>query len=93
MRRVLKKRGIHRNPKTILCIMEKYSLPPSMSRKGNPYGNAMAESFLKTECIYRHKPAAFSEINEMINRYIHCYNHERIQSKTEEAPLARHLFA
>ncbi|MFR1759514.1 MAG: hypothetical protein ACLSX2_07410 [Christensenellaceae bacterium] len=38
MRQVLKKRGIHRNPKTILCIME-------------------------------------------------------IQSKTEEAPLAPHLFA
>ncbi len=28
-----------------------------MSRKGNPYDNAMAENFfsiLKTECIYRH---------------------------------------
>ena len=37
--------------------------------KGNPYDNAMAENFfsiLKTECIYRHKPATFSEANEMI---------------------------
>ena len=46
----------------------------------------MAENFfsiLKTECIYRHKPATFSEANEMIDRYIHFYNHERIQSKQE----------
>ena len=58
-----------------------------MSRKGNPYDNAMAENFfsiLKTECIYRHKPATFPEANEMIDRYIHFYNHERIQLKTGE---------
>src|SRR5699024_7413332 len=55
---------------------------------------AMAENFfsiLKTECIYRHKPATFAEANEMIDRYICFYNHERIQLKTGEAPLARHL--
>ena len=43
--------------------------------------------------IYRHKPATFSEANEMIDRYIHFYNHERIQLKTGEAPLARRLSA
>ena len=61
-----------------------------MSRRGNPYDNAMAENFfsiLKTECIYRHKPATFLEANEMIDRYIHFYNFERIQSKTGMAPL------
>ena len=65
-----------------------------MSRKGNPYDNAMAENFfsiLKTECIYRQKPATFAEANEMIDRYIHFYNHERIQLKTGEAPLAQRL--
>lgn len=44
----------------------------------------MAENFffiLKTECIYRHKPATFSEANEMIDRYIHFYNYERIHLK------------
>ena len=54
----------------------------------------MAEKFfsiLKTECIYRHKPATFLEANEMIDRYIHFYNHERIQIKTGEAPLTRRL--
>ena len=71
-------------------LTQQYGITPSMSRRGNPYDNAMAENFfsiLKTECIYRHKPATFSEANEMINRYIHFYNHERIQTKTGVAPL------
>ena len=75
-------------------LTQTYGITPSMSRRGNPYDNAMAENFfsiLKTECIYRHKPATFSEANEMIDRYIHFYNHERIQLKTGEAPLMRRL--
>ena len=75
-------------------LTKQYGITPSMSRRGNPYDNAMAENFfsvLKTECIYRHKPATFSEANEVIDRYIHFYNHERIQLKTGEAPLARRL--
>lgn len=73
-------------------LTKQYGITPSMSRRGNPYDNAMAENFfsiLKTECIYRHKPDTFSEANEMIDRYIHFYNHERIQLKTGEAPLTR----
>ena len=71
-------------------LTQQYGITPSMSRRGNPYDNAMAENFfsiLKTECIYRHKPATFSEANDMIDRYIYFYNHERIQSKTGVAPL------
>ena len=48
-------------------LTKEYGITPSMSRRGNPYDNAMAENFfsiLKTECIYRHKPATFSEANE-----------------------------
>ena len=71
-------------------LTQKYGITPSMSRRGNCYDNAMAENFfsiLKSECIYRHKPASFKEANEMIDRYIHFYNHERIQLKTGVAPL------
>ena len=71
-------------------LTQAYGITPSMSRRGNPYDNAMAENFfsiLKTECIYRHKPATFAQANEMIDRYIHFYNHERIQYKTGVAPL------
>lgn len=77
-------------------LTKQYGITPSMSRKGNPYDNAMAENFfsiLKTECIYRYKPSNFTEANELIDRYIHFYNHERIQLKTGEAPLARRLSA
>ena len=71
-------------------LTQSYGITPSMSRKGNPYDNAMAENFfsiLKTECIYRHKPKTLKEANALIDRYIHFYNHERIQNKTGVAPL------
>ena len=71
-------------------LTQKYGITPSMSRRGNCYDNAMAENFLsilKTECIYRHKPSSFGEANEMIGRYIHFYNFERIQLKTGVASL------
>ena len=77
--------GIMKRKEPKSCIM------PSMPRKGNPYDNAMAENFfsiLKTECIYRHKPKSIQEANELIDRYIYFYNHERIQTKTGVAPLS-----
>ena len=71
-------------------LTQSYGITPSMSSKGNPYDNAMAENFfsiLKTECIYRHRPRTFREANDLIDRYIYFYNHERIQAKTGVAPL------
>ncbi|MBC5787308.1 IS3 family transposase [Clostridium facile] len=44
----------------------------------------MAENFfsiLKTECIYWHKPATFSEPNDMIDRYIIFTNTSASRSK------------
>lgn len=73
-------------------LTQSYGITPSMSRKGNPYDNAMAENFfsiLKTECIYRHKPETLQEANELIDRYIYFYNHERIQAKTGVAQRQR----
>ena len=72
-------------------LTQSYGITPSMSRRGNPYDNAMAENFfsiLKVECLYRHKPATFREANDLIDRYIHFYNHERIQLKTGVPPLS-----
>ena len=71
-------------------LTQSYGITPSMSSKGNPYDNAMAENFfsiLKTECIYRHKPKTLKEADDLIDRYIHFYNYERIQTKTGVAPL------
>ena len=72
-------------------LTQSYGITPSMSRRGNPFDNAMAENFfsiLKAECLYRHKPASFKEANSLIDSFIHFYNHERIQSKTGVAPLS-----
>lgn len=88
--------GIQYTSQAYFNLTQAYGITPSMSRKGNPYDNAMAENFfsiLKTECIYRQKPTTFSEANEMIERYIHFYNYERIQLKTGETPLERRLSA
>lgn len=75
-------------------LTKEYGITPSMSRRGNCYDNAMAENFfsiLKTECIYRQKIKSFRQAKELIDEFIHFYNHERIQIKTGEAPLARRL--
>ena len=67
-----------------------------MSRRGNPYDNALAENFfsiLKTECIYRQKIDTYKQAQKLIDDYIWFYNNERIQLKTKLAPLAsRHPF-
>ena len=71
-------------------LTQRYGITPSMSRRGNPYDNALAENFfsiLKTECIYRTKIAALSEAKELIDDYICFYNNQRIQSKTKLTPL------
>ena len=74
-------------------LIQTYGITPPMSRRRSPYDNAMAEnlfSILKTECIYRHKPAAFSQANKLIERYIYFYNHEHIPAKNRRgvAPAA-----
>ena len=75
-------------------LAQTYGITPSMSRRGSHYDNGRKLiSILITECIYYHKPATFLEANEMIDRYIHFYNHERIQLKTGEAPLTSRLSA
>ena len=82
--------GFQYTSRAYFKLTQRYGITPSMSRRGNCYDNAMAENFfsiLKTECIYRHKPDSFKEANDMIDRYIHFYNYERIQLKTGVAPL------
>ena len=71
-------------------LTKSYGITPSMSRRGNPYDNAMAEYFfsiLKTECVYRTKLRTYEEARLLIGEYIHFYNNERIQLKTKLTPL------
>lgn len=71
-------------------LIQEYGITPSMSRRGNPYDNALAENFfsiLKTECIHRIKISSFNEARQLIAEYIYFYNYQRIQSKTKLTPL------
>lgn len=73
-------------------LTQSYGITPSMSRRGNPYDNALAENFfsiLKTECIYRTKLQTYEEARLLIGEYIHFYNHKRIQLKTKLTPLEK----
>ena len=73
-------------------LTQYYNITPSMSSKGNPYDNAMAENFfsiLKTECIHRVKLKTYEEARILIGEYIRFYNNERIQTKTNLTPLEK----
>ena len=71
-------------------LTQSYGIIQSMSRRGNPYDNALAENFfsiLKTECIYRTKLKTYEEAKSLIDEYIYFYNHERLQLKTKLTPM------
>ena len=73
-------------------LTQSYGIIPSMSRRGNPYDNALAENFfsiLKTKCIYRTKLQTYEEARLLIGEYIHFYNNERIQLKTKLTPFEK----
>ena len=55
-------------------------MAPSMSRSGNPYDNALAESFvatLKTECFGTTVPATRAIAQSMVFDYIECFYNSR----------------
>ena len=71
-------------------LTQRYGITPSMSRRGNPYDNALAENFfsiLTTECIHSVKIETFKDARELIDDYIYFYNNQRIQTKTKLTPM------
>ena len=73
-------------------LTQSYGITPSMSRRGNPYDNALAENFfsiLKTECIHRVKFAGYDVARLIISEFINFYNNYRIQTKTKLTPLEK----
>ena len=84
--------GFQYTSQAYYSLTKSYHITPSMSSRGNPYDNAMAENFfsiLKTECIYRAKLKTYEEARLLIDEYIHFYNNERIQLKTKLTPLEK----
>ena len=84
--------GFQYTSQAYYSLTKSYHITPSMSSRGNPYDNAMAENFfsiLKTECIYRTKLKTYAEAHLLIDEYIQFYNNERIQLKTKLTPLEK----
>lgn len=77
-------RGVQYASHAFQLTLQTYGLQPSMSRKGNCYDNALAESFfatLKTECFSLKQPNTSAEARLMIFDYIETfYNPKRLHS-------------
>lgn len=70
-------------------LTQQYNIIPSMSRRGNCWDNAPMENFfghLKEEALRPLKAPTFAELEEIVEEYIHFFNHERIQLKTRQTP-------
>ena len=63
-------------------LLKQHNVTISMSRKGNCYDNAAAESFfatLKNEMFHGESFDSIEQLKSAIDDYIHYYNHERIR--------------
>ena len=61
-----------------------------MSSPGCPYDNAAMENFFgtfKVECLYRAKFSSRTDVEQLVEEYIHFYNLERINLKDGFTPF------
>jgi transposase InsO family protein len=81
--------------KMSLILNNNIKITQSMSRKGNCWDNAVAESFFKTikyECLYRYRFTSSKSLHDCIADYIHWYNTERLHSSLGyKTPLQKEL--
>jgi putative transposase len=78
-------RGVQYAATEYTDLLKKAGITISMSRKGNPYDNAQAESFMKTlkyEEVYLSDYANLSEARQRISHFLmQVYNRERLHSR------------
>ncbi len=76
--------GVQYASKEYVDCLKQHGILVSMSRKGNPYDNAFAESFIKTlkcEEVYLNEYATFNDALANIDRFIEeVYNSKRLHS-------------
>jgi transposase InsO family protein len=77
-------RGVQYCAKEYVSLLKAHGFQISMSRRGNPYDNALAESFMRTlKCeevylhSYRDREDALLHIQDFLER---IYNQERLHS-------------
>jgi transposase InsO family protein len=77
-------RGVQYAATAYVDLLTQHGIQISMSRKGNPYDNAQAESFMKTlkyEEVYRSEYRDEREVRRGIKRFLEkVYNEKRLHS-------------
>ncbi len=83
-------RGVQYASNDYVGILKRHGFCISMARKGNPYDNAVAESFmktLKTEEVYLWEYQTLSDVQKRLPYFIeHVYNQKRLHSSLGYRP-------
>ena len=64
-------------------LLDVFDIRRSLSRKGDPYGNAVVEStnrLLKKELIYRNHYTSLEQLRSDLNDYVWWFNNQRLHS-------------
>ena len=64
-------------------LLDVFGIKRSLSRKGNPYDNAVVEStnrLLKKELVYRNSYATIEQLRRDLNDYVWWFNNQRLHS-------------
>jgi len=85
-------RGVQYASRDYAALLVEHGVRISMSRRGNPYDNALAESFIKTlkyEEVYRQEYRDLAEAQASIPRFLEqVYNQKRLHSALGYRPPA-----
>ncbi len=85
-------RGVQYCSKEYVAVLAEHGIRGSMARKGNPFDNALAESFWKTlkyEQVYRDEYGTLEQARASIGNFIErVYNQRRLHSALGYCPPA-----
>lgn len=85
-------RGVQYASPRYTNLLKAHNIAISMSRRGNPYDNAFAESFIKTlkyEEVHLNDYETFADAHASIERFLDdVYNHKRLHSALDYRPPA-----